>query len=169
VRDRRPRAHCRINPPAELSPDSGVSGFLHRMVESGEVPDVPGLIGGHPCPAARIDGGFGIRAIADRRGLARGTVRRFARAAAVEELLVNTGTGRRASLLEQFKPYLHQRWQEGCTNAAKLFEEITDRGYTGGPPDPAPTYTRPARVVLTGVCPCRRRSRPRCALSSAGS
>jgi transposase len=115
------------------------------MVESGEVPDVPGLIGGHPCPAARIDGGFGIRAIADRRGLARGTVRRFARAAAVEELLVNTGTGRRASLLEQFKPYLHQRWQEGCTNAAKLFEEITDRGYTGGP-QILRAYLRPSRA-----------------------
>jgi hypothetical protein len=46
VRDRQPRAHRRINPPAELPPDSGVSGF-HRMVESGDVPDVPRLIGGH--------------------------------------------------------------------------------------------------------------------------
>jgi transposase len=28
--------------------------------------------------------------------------------------------------------YLHQRWAEGCTTARRLFEEISDRGYTGG-------------------------------------
>jgi hypothetical protein len=49
---------------------------------------------------ALIDDGFEIRAITDRLGLARGTVCRFARAAAVEELLVHIGTGRRASLIE---------------------------------------------------------------------
>jgi hypothetical protein len=42
-----------INLPVELSPGSGVSGFLHRMVKSGDVPDVPGLIGGHSCSDQR--------------------------------------------------------------------------------------------------------------------
>jgi transposase len=79
-----------------------------------------------------LDDGQSIRAIADRLGLSHGTVRRFARADTVEELLVNNGTGRRQSLLEEFKPYLHQRWNAGCTNAARLLDEITDRGYTGG-------------------------------------
>lgn len=30
-----------INMPVELSPDGGVSDFLHRTFESGDVPDAP--------------------------------------------------------------------------------------------------------------------------------
>ncbi|WP_378733946.1 hypothetical protein [Nocardia brasiliensis] len=58
---------------------------------------------------AMLSDGVSIRAVSDQLGLARGTVRRFARASGVEELLVNHGTGRRPSLLQEFKPYLHQR------------------------------------------------------------
>ncbi|MFC9434756.1 ISL3 family transposase [Nocardia sp. NPDC057030] len=72
-----------------------------------------------------------IRGIGIRLGLARGTVRRFARAQSPEELLVNNRTGYRTGLLDEFKPYLHQRWNEGCTNATRLFEEIRSRGYRG--------------------------------------
>ncbi|WUI65721.1 ISL3 family transposase [Nocardia sp. NBC_00403] len=86
----------------------------------------------HGAVHALLADGVSLRAIGVQLGLARGTVRRFARAATVEELLVNNGTGRRRSLLEEFKPYLHRRWNEGCTNATQLFREIRDLGYCGG-------------------------------------
>jgi transposase len=69
--------------------------------------------------------------IAAELSLARNTVRRFARAASPEELLVNDGTGRRASILDEHAPYLRERWNSGCTNAAQLWQEIRDRGYPG--------------------------------------
>lgn len=76
--------------------------------------------------------GRSVRAVADQLGLARNTVRRFARAADPEELLVNDGTGRRRSMLEDYAPYLRQRWDEGCTDAAALWRELRERGYPGG-------------------------------------
>jgi transposase len=86
----------------------------------------------HASVHALLAEGVGIKEICRRLGLARGTVRRFARATAVEELLARNGTGYRISILEPFKPYLHERWNEGCTNASALFAEITERGYRGG-------------------------------------
>lgn len=73
--------------------------------------------------------GQDLRAIARALGLARNTVRRFARAATPEELLVNTGTGRRPKLLDDHASYLIRRWNEGCTNAAQLCRELRERGY----------------------------------------
>jgi len=75
--------------------------------------------------------GGNICDIAVKLGLSRNTVRRFARAASPEELLVNDGTGRRPSILDAHAAYLHQRWNCGCTNAALLWQEIRDRGYQG--------------------------------------
>jgi transposase len=75
--------------------------------------------------------GRNFREIAAELGLARNTIRRFARAASPEELLVHDGTGRRPSILDEHAPYLHERWNAGCTNAALLWQEIRARGYQG--------------------------------------
>ena len=59
------------------------------------------------------------------------TVKSLADAHVPEELFRGQWQNR-ATKLDTFKPYLHQRWEEGCTNAWKLWEEITERGYRGG-------------------------------------
>ncbi|MFE7532586.1 ISL3 family transposase [Kitasatospora sp. NPDC057542] len=85
----------------------------------------------HDAVHTLLDQGLSRREISRRLGLARGTVRRFAHAEAPEELVVGKWQGR-ASVLDDYKPYLHQRWQEGCTTAKTLFDEIKAVGYTGG-------------------------------------
>ncbi|MFE7357705.1 transposase [Streptomyces sp. NPDC057543] len=59
-----------------------------------------------------------------------GTVQRFADAARPEDLFTGQWQNR-TSVLDEYKPYLDDRWSEGCTNAWKLWEEIVPLGYQG--------------------------------------
>jgi hypothetical protein len=74
--------------------------------------------------------GKGIKTIMRELGLAKETVRRFARATAVEDLLGTARAGR-PSVLDEFKPYLHHRFNLGHTNGSTLFAEIRGQGYRG--------------------------------------
>ncbi len=38
----------------------------------------------------------------------------------------------RKQLIEPYKPYLLQRWNEGCRNAQQMYKEIREMGYTAG-------------------------------------
>jgi transposase len=73
--------------------------------------------------------GATIAAISRELGLDRRTVRRFVRAGNVEELVGDRGP--RTSLLDAYKPYLHERFTAGHTNAVTLSAEITAMGYAG--------------------------------------
>ena len=102
-----------------------------------------------------LDQGRSQRAVAQELGLARGTVRRFANAATPEELSMGKWQNL-PSILDAYKPYLHQRWQEGCTNARTLFEEIKSAGFSGQCTI-VREYLRPLR---SGLDPAARASKP---------
>ena len=74
--------------------------------------------------------GKGIKPIMRELHLAKETVRKFARAATVDELLGSARAGR-PGILDAHKPYLHERWNAGCTNVLQLHAEITTRGFSG--------------------------------------
>ncbi|MFJ9945220.1 transposase [Streptomyces erythrochromogenes] len=75
--------------------------------------------------------GHSKRSIARRLGMGFSTLLRYAHATEPEELFTGQWQSR-PTRLDAFKPYLDQRWQEGCTNAWKLWEEIKEQGYPDG-------------------------------------
>jgi transposase len=75
--------------------------------------------------------GLSKREIARRMGLARETVRKFIEAEVFPEIKRREP---KKSILDPYKPYLLQRWQERCWNGAQLFEEIKHLGYIGSQP-----------------------------------
>ena len=87
--------------------------------------------------------GMNIQRIARETGLTSQTVRRFYHAADAAELLAKV-KGTRPTILDDHKPYLHQRWNEGCTSARRLHAELQERGYRGSYPAVA-SYLRPFR------------------------
>ncbi|MEV6031234.1 ISL3 family transposase [Nonomuraea sp. NPDC052116] len=73
--------------------------------------------------------GLSLNAISRELGLVFRTVRKYANATSADELLVPTLE--RSSKLDEFKPYLTRRWNEGCCNAVQLHAEIKAQGFTG--------------------------------------
>lgn len=106
--------------------------------------------------------GESISAISRRLHLDPQTVRRFAHASSLDELLAKTAE--RASVLDGFTASLQQRWQQGCTDAAQLTKELQAQGYPGsdqtvrrwlrpfrrGRPTPPPRPAVPTVREVTG-------------------
>ncbi|MFH8701614.1 ISL3 family transposase [Streptomyces chartreusis] len=85
----------------------------------------------HATIHALLDAGHSKRSVARQLGMTLNTILRFSRATTPEELFTGQWQSR-ATKLDAYKPYLDQRWQEGCTNAWKLWEEIKEQGYPDG-------------------------------------
>lgn len=94
--------------------------------------------------------GRSITAIGRELGLDRRTARRFVRAEHVEDLLAKARS--RESLLDAFKPYLHERFNAEHTDAASLTLEITALGYRGSDKT-VRRYLQPFRAGLTAPAP----------------
>jgi transposase len=108
-----------------------------------------------------LQAGESLHAVSRAVSLSRPTVRRFARAASAGELL-DGATGKEWKL-DPFKPYIHQRWNEGATDAAALHAELQEHGFTGSvrtvrryvapfrqaatAPDPAPAVPKTRQIT----------------------
>jgi transposase len=73
--------------------------------------------------------GATVSAIAQKTGLDRKTVCKFIRADTFPE---RQASPKRPSILDPYKPYVRQRWAEGCRTAAQLWRELQTQGYGGG-------------------------------------
>jgi transposase len=71
--------------------------------------------------------GLGFREIGRQLGLDRATVRRFAQS----ETFPERATRRIPRRTDSVANFIHRRWQEGCRNAAQLFEELKAQGFDG--------------------------------------
>ena len=83
------------------------------------------------------DQGVPLLQIAGRLSLARGTVRKYARATAFPERAKHPA---QPSIIDRYAHYLQQRLEAGCWNASQLWREIQADGYGG-------TYRQVARWV----------------------
>jgi hypothetical protein len=108
-----------------------------------------------------LQAGESLHAISRVLSLSRPTVRRFARAASIDELLAEATE--RESKPDPFRPYICQRWNEGLTDAAALHAELRQRGFTGSvrtvrryvapfrqaatAPDPAPATPKARQIT----------------------
>lgn len=75
--------------------------------------------------------GLSRRTVARELRMTYRTVQRLADAAIPEDLFQGQWQNRKTKL-DDFKPYLPERWAAGCTNAWPLWQEIQTHGYTGG-------------------------------------
>ena len=71
-----------------------------------------------------------IAAITRELRLAPGTARRYFHADSADELVAASLAGW-PSMLDDYKPHLHQRWNEGCTNIQQLHREVKALGFRG--------------------------------------
>jgi transposase len=99
---------------------------------------------------ARLDAGQSLSAVSRATGLDRGTVQRFARARSIDDLLA--GAVNRESKLDEFKPWLRQRWNEGVHDAAVLHAELRQRGWAGSAQS-VRRYVAPFRQAAAAPAP----------------
>ncbi|WP_331762072.1 transposase [Streptomyces anulatus] len=84
----------------------------------------------HAAVHALLKAGHSRRSVQRQLGMTWRTVKQFADVATPEELFTGQWQNR-PSVLDDYKPYLDDRWNESCTNAWKLWEEIVPLGYRG--------------------------------------
>ncbi|GAA3659475.1 hypothetical protein GCM10023079_55090 [Streptomyces chitinivorans] len=86
----------------------------------------------HATVHALLEAGHSRRSIGRQLQTTHRTVKGLADAAKPEDLFRGQWQHNRTSVLDEYKPYLDERWGEGCSNAWglwELWEEIVPLGY----------------------------------------
>jgi transposase len=78
--------------------------------------------------AALFQSGLSQAAIGRETKLGSKTIRRWLRQGQFPE---RKSPHRRPPKVNEFADYLQQRWDEGCHNASRLYQEIRQKGYSG--------------------------------------
>ncbi|MDY7091171.1 MAG: ISL3 family transposase [Actinomycetota bacterium] len=91
-----------------------------------------------------VAAGRSLRGISRDLGLDYYTVRRYARAGSLDELIAPAID--RRTLLDEFKPYLYEQFCQGQANASELYRQIRHLGYRGG----LATVSRYLRLLKAG-------------------
>lgn len=100
--------------------------------------------------------GWLVPAIARQVGIGRTTVFRYLRSSTFPERQGRRDCGR-SRLLDPYKDYVLERWNDGCHDTLRLFGEIQQRGYSGSY-DTVARYTRRFRQAQETQHRQRRRS-----------
>jgi transposase len=130
--------HDEPPPSAGTSPGSQAGRIVTRTIER------------HQAVHALLDAGRSRIQISKELGLDPHTVRRYAATTDVSVLINPRRTY--ATILDGFKAHLHQRWNEGVTDAAQLYREISARGYEGSCKS-VRRYLHPLRAALSTPAP----------------
>lgn len=121
-----------------VSPGSCSANVRRAQVDSGKA-DSPWLSerfanlirARHATVHALLEAGYSRRSIGRQLQMTHRTVKSLADATKPEDHFRGQWQHNRTSVLDECKTYLDERWEEGCTNAWKLWEEIVPLGYRG--------------------------------------
>ena len=122
--------HAAIAPAAQQAPDAGQAAEQATAAQAGSRARVARTQERYEQVQALKAAGKNVTTITRELRLAPGTARRYYRAGSVDEVVAALLTGW-PSKLDDYKHFLHQRWNGGCTNIQQLHREVTARGYRG--------------------------------------
>ncbi|MFF3404604.1 transposase [Streptomyces sp. NPDC002659] len=97
----------------------------------------------HATIHALLAAGHSKRSIARQLGMTLNTILRFSRATTPEEMFTSQWQSR-ATKLDDYKPYLDQRWQEAAPTPGNCGGEIEEQGYPQAPAGRPSATIRPA-------------------------
>jgi transposase len=120
-------AHKTTHQPGEPQPPAEPDGMLDVRGRPRRI--VATIRERHRAVQELLAQGRSLRGISRDLDLDYYSVRRYARTADVDELLVKVT--QRRTLLDDYKPYIYQRFVQGCRNASQLHREVRGQGFPG--------------------------------------